>query len=98
MPELERFRQAFEQQIFIRKSALAKFRPLGFPTIVFPCEMTANPMKEALLASMFIAKYGAIIVLSDFEGHSMFPLAGRTDEHVYRSAEAAGNQRRNLRN
>ena len=51
-------RQAFEQQIFIRKSALAKFRPLGFPTIVFPCEMTPDPMKEALLASMFIAKYG----------------------------------------
>ncbi len=67
-------RQAFEQQIFIRKSALGKFRPLGYPTIVFPCEMTSDPIKEALLASMFIAKYGAIIVLSDFEGHSLFPL------------------------
>jgi acetyl-CoA decarbonylase/synthase, CODH/ACS complex subunit gamma len=67
-------RQAFEQQIFIRKSALGKYRPLGFPTIVFPCEMTADPMQEALLASLFIAKYGAIIVLSDFEGHSLFPL------------------------
>ncbi len=67
-------RQAFEQQVFIRKSALGKFRPLGFPTIALPCEMTDDPMKEALLASMFIAKYAGILVLSDFQGHSLFPL------------------------
>jgi acetyl-CoA decarbonylase/synthase, CODH/ACS complex subunit gamma len=67
-------RQAFDQQIFIRKSALAKVRSLGFPTIVFPCEMADEPMKEALIASMFIAKYAGIIVLSDFQGHSLFPL------------------------
>jgi acetyl-CoA decarbonylase/synthase, CODH/ACS complex subunit gamma len=66
--------QAFKEQIFIRKSALAKFRALGFPTIVFPCEMTGEPMKEALIASMFIAKYAGLIVLSDFQGHSLFPL------------------------
>ncbi|MFC1954958.1 acetyl-CoA decarbonylase/synthase complex subunit gamma [Chloroflexota bacterium] len=68
-------RQAFEDQIIIRSSALdKKFRPLGFPTIVFPGEMTDNPMKEALIATMFIAKYGSIIVLSDFRGESLFPL------------------------
>jgi acetyl-CoA decarbonylase/synthase complex subunit gamma len=67
-------RQAFDEQIFIRKAALGKFRALGFPTIVFPCEMSPDPMKEALIASMFIAKYAAIIVLSDFQGHSLFPL------------------------
>ncbi|MFC1908284.1 acetyl-CoA decarbonylase/synthase complex subunit gamma [Chloroflexota bacterium] len=68
-------RQAFEDQIIIRNSALnKKFRPLGFPTIVFPCEMTDNPMKEALIAAMFIAKYAGIIVLSDFRGESLFPL------------------------
>jgi len=68
-------RQAFENQIIIRSAALAKkFRPLGFPTIVFPSEMTDNPMKEALIASMFVAKYGGIIVLSDFQGESLFPL------------------------
>ena len=68
-------RKALEDQIIIRSSALnKKFRPLGFPTIVFPCEMTDNPMKEALIAAMFIAKYAAIIVLSDFQGESMFPL------------------------
>ncbi len=68
-------RQAFEDQIIIRSAALnKKFRPLGFPTITFPCEMTDDPMKEALLASMFVAKYGGIIVLSDFRGESLFPL------------------------
>jgi acetyl-CoA decarbonylase/synthase complex subunit gamma len=67
-------RQAFDDQIIIRKAALAKNRSLGFPTITFPCEMTADPMKEALIASMFIAKYAGIIVLSDLQGQSLFPL------------------------
>jgi acetyl-CoA decarbonylase/synthase complex subunit gamma len=68
-------RQAFTDQIVIRSAALAKkFRPLGFPTIVFPCEMTDDPMREAVIASIFVAKYGGIIVLSDFYGESLFPL------------------------
>ncbi|GAH42395.1 unnamed protein product, partial [marine sediment metagenome] len=58
-------RRAFEDQIFIRSAALVKkFRPLGFPTIVFPGEMTDDAMKEAVIASIFVAKYGGIIVLS----------------------------------
>ena len=68
-------RQAFQDQIVIRSAALnKKFRPLGFPTICFPAEMTDDPMKEALIASVFVAKYGGIIVLSDFQGESLFPL------------------------
>ena len=68
-------RQAFEDEIIIRNSALVKkFRPLGFPTITFPGEMSDNPMKEALIASTFIAKYAGVIVLSDFYGESLFPL------------------------
>ena len=68
-------RQAFEDQVIIRSAALTKkFRPLGFPTIVFPYEITDDPMKEAVIASIFVAKYGGIIVLSDFQGHSLFPL------------------------
>ncbi len=67
--------QAFQDQVIIRSAALnKKFRPLGYPTIVFPCEMTDNPMKEAMLAVMFVAKYAGIIVLSDFQGESLFPL------------------------
>jgi len=68
-------RQAFQDQIVIRSAALnKKFRPLGFPTICFPAEMTDDPMKEAVIASLFVAKYGGIIVLSDFQGESLFPL------------------------
>jgi acetyl-CoA decarbonylase/synthase complex subunit gamma len=68
-------RQAFQDEIIIRSAALnKKFRPLGYPTIVFPGEMTTNPMKEALIAATFIAKYAGIIVLSDFQGESLFPL------------------------
>ncbi|MCK5229639.1 MAG: acetyl-CoA decarbonylase/synthase complex subunit gamma, partial [Desulfobulbaceae bacterium] len=46
----------------------------GFPTIVFPCEITDNPMMEAMIACQMVAKYGSIIVLSEIEGHSLFPL------------------------
>jgi acetyl-CoA decarbonylase/synthase complex subunit gamma len=68
-------RKAFEDQVFVRRGALLKkFKPLGFPTIAFPCEMTDDSMKETLIASMFVAKYGAIVVLSDLQGESLFPL------------------------
>jgi acetyl-CoA decarbonylase/synthase complex subunit gamma len=68
-------KKALEDQIVMRRAALVKkFRPLGFPTITFPCDMTNDPMKETLLASMLIAKYGGIVVLSDLEGHTLFPL------------------------
>jgi acetyl-CoA decarbonylase/synthase complex subunit gamma len=68
-------RRAFEDQIFIRRLALQKkFRPLGFSTIAFPNEMTDDPFKEAVIASMFVAKYAGIIVLSEAEAHNLFPL------------------------
>jgi len=68
-------RKALEDQVIIRSAALnKKFRALGYPTIVFASEMTNDPMKEPLIAAMFIAKYGGIIVMSDFKGESLFPL------------------------
>jgi len=68
-------RRALEDQIFIRTAALVKkFRPLGFPTIVFPAEMTNDSMKEAIIASVFVAKYSGIIALADFHAESLFPL------------------------
>jgi acetyl-CoA decarbonylase/synthase complex subunit gamma len=68
-------KQAFEDQIIIRNAALVKKNKLvGYPTITFPAEMTDDPMMEAMIAVMFIAKYGGIIVLSDFAGESLFPL------------------------
>jgi acetyl-CoA decarbonylase/synthase complex subunit gamma len=69
------FRLAFEKQIALRRAAIYKnVRALGYPTIVFPCEMTEDPLMEALMASVFVAKYGGIIVLSDFQGQTLFPL------------------------
>ncbi|MFZ4438491.1 MAG: acetyl-CoA decarbonylase/synthase complex subunit gamma [Syntrophales bacterium] len=68
-------RGVFEEQVFARRAALVqKNRSLGFSTITFPCEMTKDPMKEALIAATLIAKYAGIIVLSDFQGESLFPL------------------------
>ena len=68
-------KQAFQDEIIIRGAALQKkFKPLGYPTITFPCEMTANPMKEAVIASMFVTKYAGIVVLSDLKGEVLFPL------------------------
>ncbi|MBG7617776.1 MAG: acetyl-CoA decarbonylase/synthase complex subunit gamma, partial [Chloroflexi bacterium] len=67
--------KVYQEQIIIRRAALQnKFRPLGFPTIVFPCEMTEDPLQEAVIAAALVAKYGGIIVLSDFRGESLFPL------------------------
>ena len=68
-------KQALTDQVCIRRSALkAGNRSLGFPTITFPCEMASNLDMETLIAGMFIAKYGGIVVLSDFTAESLFPL------------------------
>ena len=68
-------KQAFQDQVAFRRAALVpKFRPFGFPTVTCPCEMTDDPMKEALYAAVFIAKYGGIVVLSDLDPAVVFPL------------------------
>ncbi len=65
----------FQEQIAIRRAALlSKFKPLGYPTITLPCEMADELMRETVIASLSIAKYAGIIVLSDFAGESLFPL------------------------
>jgi acetyl-CoA decarbonylase/synthase complex subunit gamma len=68
------FKEAFIHQIHIRRSGLRGFRPLGFPTITFPMELTPNSMKEALYAAAFIVRYGGVIVLSDLDPARLFPL------------------------
>jgi len=68
-------KKALEEQVQIRRLAIKKsFRPLGFPTVVIPAEMAQDPITEALYASIFIAKYGGIIVLSNLNGETLFPL------------------------
>jgi acetyl-CoA decarbonylase/synthase complex subunit gamma len=74
-PGSREVKQSLQDEIVIRRAALKSGnRSLGFPTITFPCEMASNIDMETLIAGVFIAKYGGIIVLSDFKGESLFPL------------------------
>jgi len=68
-------KQCLEDQVALRRAALKDGnKSLGFPTITFPCEMASNIDMEALIAGMFVAKYGGIVVLSDLTTEVMFPL------------------------
>jgi len=65
----------FVDNTFVRRAALKqKNRNLGFPTANFPCFMTDDPIKEATIASLAIAKYGGIIVLSDAKPEVILPV------------------------
>ncbi len=67
--------EAIKDQTFIRRAALKQgFRPLGYPTIAFPCFMAKDGIKEILTASVMIIKFAAIVVLSDFDQYSLLPL------------------------
>ena len=74
-PGSRNIRQVLLDSINIREAAVQKkFAPFGFPTIVMPFEMTDDAGMETVYASMLIAKYAGMIVLSDFHGHNLFPL------------------------
>jgi acetyl-CoA decarbonylase/synthase complex subunit gamma len=67
--------QAIRDETFIRKAALKQgFKPLGYPTIGFPCFMAKDGLKEMLVGSAFINKWAGIIVFSDFGQYSLLPL------------------------
>ncbi|MBN1653847.1 MAG: acetyl-CoA decarbonylase/synthase complex subunit gamma [Deltaproteobacteria bacterium] len=70
-----KIREAFIDQLALRRGALSgKNKAWGYPSIVFPNEMTQDPIMESLYAATFVAKYGGIIVLSDFRGETLFPI------------------------
>lgn len=74
-PGSREMKQVFEDHVAIRRASLkAGNRSLGFPTIAFPCEMAGNLDVETVIASLLVAKYAGIIVLSDFTGENLFPL------------------------
>jgi len=74
-PGSKNLMEAIRDQTFIRRAALKQgFRPLGYPTIAFPCFMAKDGIKEILTASVFINKFAALIVLSDFDQYSLLPL------------------------
>ena len=68
--------EAIKNQTLIRRATLKQtFRPLGYPTMAFPCFMARdNPLKEILIASQYINKYAGIIVLSNLDPNHMLPL------------------------
>ncbi len=74
-PGSRQVKESKDDMIAIRRAALKDGnRAVGYPTITFPCEMAGNIDVETLIAAMFIAKYGGIVVMSDFQGESLFPL------------------------
>jgi acetyl-CoA decarbonylase/synthase complex subunit gamma len=74
-PGSREVKAALEDMVGLRRAALKDSnRSVGFPTISFPCEMTSNPDMEALIAGMYVAKYGGIVVLSDLTTETLFPL------------------------
>lgn len=67
--------EGIRDQTLIRRAAVKQgFRPLGYPTIAFPCFMTRDGLEESLIAAAFIVKYASIVVLSDLDKHTLLPL------------------------
>jgi acetyl-CoA decarbonylase/synthase, CODH/ACS complex subunit gamma len=68
-------KESLNDCVAIRRAALtAQNRSLGFSTITFPCDMTDNLAMQTAIAAGLIAKYAGLIVMSDFEGSTVFPL------------------------
>jgi len=66
---------AVKDQILLRRAALKQgFRPLGYPTITFPCFMAEDLEQQYLFAAAFVVRYAGIIVLSDFVEDYLYPL------------------------
>lgn len=65
--------QVLADQTQIRRLAVKKkFRPLGYPTITFT---TAScPREEAIQASVYVAKFGGLVVLKADEKSQLLPL------------------------
>jgi acetyl-CoA decarbonylase/synthase complex subunit gamma len=74
-PGSKNLKDAIREQTFMRRAALKQgFRPLGYPTVAFPCFMAKDGLKEIMVASAFVIKWAGIVVLSDFNQHSLLPL------------------------
>ena len=67
--------EGIKDQTLIRRAALKKgFRPLGYPTIAFPCYMYEDKFKEVLAAAALMTKYAGIVVISQVDRNFLFPL------------------------
>jgi len=71
----DNLKENFSNQVLLRRAAIKKkVRTFGYPTIVFPNLMTSDPLKEAAIASIFVAKYAGIIVISNTDYENILPL------------------------
>lgn len=67
--------EVLKDQVMIRRAALEKkYRPLGYPTITFPCEETNDEYLEAMLAGIYLTKYAGIVVLKSLDSWKAMPL------------------------
>ena len=67
--------EGIQNQTLIRRAGLKKgFRPLGYPTIAFPCFMYPDKFKETVAAAALMTKYAGIVVLSQADEHFLMPL------------------------
>ncbi|MBM4339112.1 MAG: acetyl-CoA decarbonylase/synthase complex subunit gamma [Deltaproteobacteria bacterium] len=74
-PSPKSLKEMIRDYTIIRRAALKKtFRPLGYPILSLPCQLTEDKMEETLLASAGVIKYAGIVVLSDFEKEKLYPL------------------------
>jgi len=68
-------RELLEDMVIIRRSAIKKrYKPFGFPVMVFPYRYTEDYLLESSLAGVFIAKYASCLILSDLRAESLFNL------------------------
>lgn len=59
-------------QTQIRRHALKRFRPFGFPTITFA--FNEDPIQAVLDAGVYIAKYAGIVVMDTVDPEDILPL------------------------
>jgi len=67
------FSQTFTRLIMARRLSLEKsFRPLGYPTLVFP--QSSEPFERAAEATASMCKYGGIVVMDKPENWELLPI------------------------
>lgn len=74
-PGSRSLRELFEDLVIIRRAAIKKrYKPFGFPVMVFPYRYTDDYLLEYGIAGIFIAKYASIMILSDLKAEGLFNL------------------------
>lgn len=74
-PGSKGLRELFEDLVIIRRAAIKKrYKPFGFPVMIFPYRYTDDYLLESSIGGVFVAKYASLIILSDLKAESLFNL------------------------